>query len=72
MKSKKTRQVSYNKNYAMRNTILRMYLHESAVLERWETVAAPSGEWEEYNYDYLAQEAIVSTLEDVLHSIKGM
>ncbi len=40
---------------------------EESTLDSMEHVPAPSGEYTDYNHDILVQEAVVATLQDVLH-----
>jgi len=42
------------------------YLKQLKLFDNMETHSSPSGEWDEYNINYLAQQAIVNTFEEVL------
>lgn len=50
--------------------IKELYKHELDVYDNWEIQDAPSGEWAEYNYDYIEQRAIVDTLAHVLNILE--
>ena len=46
--------------------LIRLYQQEVEIYDNWETESAPSGEWAEYNYDFIAQEARVYALREAL------
>jgi len=61
------------KNYRKIKKAIKARLdEETEICENWETESAPSGEWAEYNIDYIAQEHTVYAWEEAYDIIKGL
>lgn len=48
------------------NKLIELLKVEQDTFDNMETESAPSGEWEEYNYPYMIQEAMVDILEQAI------
>lgn len=50
--------------------VKKMLKHEEEILDKMEIQSAPSGEWAEYNIEFLKQDTVVLTLYEVIEELE--